>query len=278
MKKFVAFLDILGFKHIVKDREHTELIEIMNTFKLAIDMANSIPMPIAPQIASLINYVTFSDSIVLYTDGIESHDLYRLVHVVKLLIGCSLVSKTPLRGSIAHGDLHADRQNDIFVGDALVSAYENEGKQQWAGAYIGDLTTDYILSTYPEVVDSLRESAYLIEYEIPFKSDIGTDSRKRFAINWANAPLNFPLSLERCVSTGYSFLSAQFDSACQAVEQDKTFKPEDKTNLLFHVNTQAVSKDIYEKWMNTLDFYNIAKEQGHCPIVYGTTTEFDAHA
>lgn len=274
MKRFVAFLDILGFKHIVKDREHAELIEIMHTFKSAIKLANSIPIIADCQKDSLVNCVTFSDSIVLYTDGIESHDFYRLVHVVKILIGCSLGSKTPLRGSISHGDFYADKENEIYVGDALVSAYENEGNQQWSGAYICDFTAELILSAYPDVVESLKKFAYLIDYDIPFKQIVGKDVHKRLAINWANSPIALPMSLEKCVRTGYSFLSAQFDAACDSIEQDNALKPEDKANLLIHVDTQAIPQDIHEKWMNTLEFYNTAKENGHCPIVYGQQKDF----
>ena len=44
-------------------------------------------------------YITFPDSIVLYTDRSESHKFFRIVHVVKLLIGYSLGGRAPLRGS-----------------------------------------------------------------------------------------------------------------------------------------------------------------------------------
>lgn len=131
VEKFVAFLDILGFKKMVHQRVLKEMAEIMDTFKDAIGVANNIPIPGAPSpvfTEPLVNFVTFSDSVVLYTDGVESHDFFRIVHVVKSLISCSLMYKTPLRGSISHGEFYADKQNNIFFGKALIDAYENEGK------------------------------------------------------------------------------------------------------------------------------------------------------
>lgn len=274
MKRFVAFLDILGFKDIVENREHTALIELIKTFKSAVDQSNSLHLTKdLNDKVSLVNYITFSDSIVLYTDGMESYDFFRLVHAVKILIGCSLGGGTPLRGSIAHGDFYADKTNNIFVGKALVTAYQNEGKQQWAGAYICDQTIDFILSSYPDILDKLKNYAYLIEYEIPFKSNINMESKNRFAINWANTPLNGPLHLEKLISTGYAFLSTQFDAAYQKVEKDASLTLEDKATQQFYVNTQEVPQDILEKWENTITFYNIVKDKGTCPIMYAKSME-----
>lgn len=279
MQRFVAFLDILGFKNLVKQKGISEMIEIMNTFKSAIDVANNVPIPGATTFAlttNLVRFATFSDSIVLYTEGLESHDFFRIVHVTKALISCSLMCKTPLRGAIAHGEFYADEANDIFFGNALIDAYENETKQQWAGAYICDNTIDYVSETFINMLNSLKKFAYLIEYEIPFKTYTcirnGAQELKSFkskyniTINWANTAPELEHLLTKNIKTGYPFLSVILDPIIEEVENDSSISEDDKKNLVFQLDKTKIKEDILEKWDNTRLFFEYAKDKGKTPL------------
>ena len=278
IQRFVAYLDILGFKNLVQQKDGKEVLEIMEVFREAVNFANSIPVPDTTLsfTTSLIHLAMFSDSVILYTDGIESHDFFRIVHVTKSLIASSLICKAPLRGSIAHGEFYADEKNEIFFGKALLEAYKNEGKQQWAGAYICENTMNFVLSQFPDTLSILKKFAYLVEYPIPFKcvgqkanaeqSSKNSPSKHNLVLNWANmAPELKPL-LARNISTGYPFLSIIFDAIVDKANDDSSISEEDKKNMVFRLDRTKIEQDILDKWDNTRSFFNYAKDKGTSPL------------
>ena len=128
---YLAYLDLLGFKEIVKRRTCSEIVGIFEEIstqyvirKSNLDNGSSIPV-IPPE---HIMYYIMSDSICIYIrDDIE----FALPVLLGLCLGFQLRMlsfSTPVlvRGSIAHGGLYSDQR--VLFGPALVEAYQREDK------------------------------------------------------------------------------------------------------------------------------------------------------
>lgn len=128
---YLAFLDLLGFKEIVKNRTCSEIVDIFEEIKTQYvigkaDLDNGTSIPVIP--AEHIMYYIMSDSICIYIkDDIE----YALPILLGLCLNFQLRMlsfPTPVlvRGSIAHGEIYSDQR--ILFGPALVEAYQREEK------------------------------------------------------------------------------------------------------------------------------------------------------
>lgn len=116
-ERYVAFLDILGFKNLViqseKDSKIYEIINIaLNTFleeKRINDLFGSFKV------------TTFSDNIVISTINIDNDDLFALMMTVIQLQGFLYQEGILLRGAITKGLIK--HTNDKVFGPALNEAY-----------------------------------------------------------------------------------------------------------------------------------------------------------
>jgi len=128
---YLAYLDLLGFKEIVKNRTCSEIVDIFEEINTQYvigksDLDNGISIPVIP--SEHIMYYIMSDSICIYIrDDIE----FALPVLLGLCLGFQLRMlsfSTPVlvRGSIAHGGLYSDRR--VLFGPALVEAYQREDK------------------------------------------------------------------------------------------------------------------------------------------------------
>jgi len=85
---------------------------------------------------------------------------------------------TKIRAGISYGDVYIDEAKDIYLGPAIIEAFEFQGDQDWAGGALTDSAADrvpkYVLSQ--NVYDW-----YLTQYEVPLKNK---PVKLRLAIDW----------------------------------------------------------------------------------------------
>lgn len=122
---YIAFLDILGFKDLIK---HNTCNDIMNIF-LEIKTEYVVRQngtPIVPE--DKINYRIMSDSICIFIKSEIENALPALVHICAYLQVRLLRMNTPIlvRGGIAKGNLYYN--DDIVYGQGLTDAYLLEDK------------------------------------------------------------------------------------------------------------------------------------------------------
>jgi hypothetical protein len=206
-KPYFAFLDILGFRELVKNNSHEYLVEIYKSVvKFPVDFYTNLHE--SEQTAKKEKYgegfnptglrlVSISDSIMIWTDNCKESTLFELIVAVKTLMIASFSLGIPLRGSIVMGDVEIIESDGSLsiVGKGLVHAYESEARQNWAGCTIDKGIFRY-LKSFQEVVMKndaplrIESADYLFrETDIPMKGE----SRKGYAINWAK---NIDLSEE----------------------------------------------------------------------------------
>ena len=127
---YFAFLDLLGFKEIVKTKTCSEIVEIFEEAKRQyiinriIDGKTKIPV-IPPED---IHYYVMSDSICIYIRDNIKAALPILVWLCMYLQARMLCFDTPIfiRGGISRGDIYED--HNILFGPAFVEAYLREEK------------------------------------------------------------------------------------------------------------------------------------------------------
>lgn len=191
MNRTVAFLDVLGFKDKIENYSASELGKkyssalyfALEKYSVPGDFSNEASFfPNMEQTDKFcINYV-FSDSIILTSfDDTEDSCLKLLVFTYRLMRSM-IVQGFTIRGGISFGEMFVDINNSIFVGTALVKAYELESQQNW----VGTLIDDNIIEKFPTIFNGKHShSKYLdylfVKYNVPLKK--GKISEKR-VINW----------------------------------------------------------------------------------------------
>jgi len=129
--KYVAFIDTLGFKQRVNEVPHEEAKNIIRGFNQSVfNLWRERNLNHDHSIKGR----TFSDSIIIHSEGDSIHELSKIIDFLVELYRISIVEcDLPLRGGIAIGDyddiqaVELDNlQKGLVVGSAFIDAYQLE--------------------------------------------------------------------------------------------------------------------------------------------------------
>ncbi len=113
-EKYIAYLDVLGFKDLIYNRKHKEVEIYFNTIN---DTLNEINVP-----NSNIQSLLISDSTILIAP--ESNESFKvLLHAVQIIQAKLIKENIWLRGAITFGEVYVDKNLNIVVGKGLVDAF-----------------------------------------------------------------------------------------------------------------------------------------------------------
>ncbi len=121
--RFVAFLDILGFKDIVNSEKHIAIYKKLSNIIDIIERQIKLFENKSDWKHIKLHYKIFSDSIILITEEGTEEALYLLIFVIRSVIGNSLSKKIPIKGAIAFGEMSIDINKSIFFGKPLINSY-----------------------------------------------------------------------------------------------------------------------------------------------------------
>lgn len=202
-KRYFAFLDILGFKQLVKNNKHSVLVELYKRIvnyqvefysQYSAERAESEKARLREYYEpSGLRLVNISDSIMLWTDNSKLGSLYEIVSAVKMIMSISMSVGIPLRGAIVKGDVEIfeNEQNLSIVGRGLVNAYELESIQDWSGCIIDESIFIWLNSINKIVANkktniSLEKADWLVrKHNVPFKTKEKKFTKELFTVNWA---------------------------------------------------------------------------------------------
>jgi hypothetical protein len=125
--RYVALLDVLGFASIVSgDRQGERLTQYLNALQAAV---------VQDPAVSPLEYVVFSDSIVLTTVDESEASFRDLVVACARSFNLLLKQEMALRGAIALGSVLVEKTpgGTFVAGSAVVEAYTYEKSQDWVG-------------------------------------------------------------------------------------------------------------------------------------------------
>lgn len=135
-KRFVAFMDIIGFKDMIFRKSHDEVKKTLESFQHAIGVVEreaqkrlalrgkETATPESVLGGSIVRPVFFSDSIIFVSSDDSLSSAYRLLWSTEYLVGYALVSGISIKGAIAYGEQTADFDKSIHFGKPLIDAYE----------------------------------------------------------------------------------------------------------------------------------------------------------
>ena len=152
---YVALLDVLGFSALVGgDIGGDKIRDYLDCLRRA-------------TYQSEVDYVVFSDSIVLTAKGDGPESLIAVAGACSRLLADLLNASIPLRGAIAFGDFFRSRISEsVFVaGRAVIDAYRFEQAQDWIGVMVApsalervsDLNARCLLLESHGTVDQIQE-------------------------------------------------------------------------------------------------------------------------
>ena len=178
---YAAFFDVLGFSALVASDQGDRIGVYLERLKEVFD--NDRPSPV--------DYIVFSDSIILTTPDDDPAALQALLARCSTLLYVMLASEIPLRGAIARGSYITEKtSHGTFVaGRAIVEAYRFESVQDWIGVMLAPSVIQAVpdlearcLFQYPNTLEIWRSLSQRLLWaafvqpclQIPFHSASGS--------------------------------------------------------------------------------------------------------
>lgn len=149
-KRFVVFFDVMGFKDLIA---RNDAKTVYNQMKKLSYIKDEIPNAIQTTHSTLYREVystTFSDSIALFTidDSVESLD--NILYMSRAIMTSAIMTKIPIKGSIAHGEISVDRDRQIFCGQPIVDSYELQEDLNYYGVVFHNSVDRFINENCPQ--------------------------------------------------------------------------------------------------------------------------------
>jgi hypothetical protein len=127
-ERYVAFLDILGFKDLVGRQTHDEIYQKLNKISVTNRILQNLHNEEDENLKNFtkngrIKVVTFSDSIIIFSEKADEDNLNYFIFSVSFIIAKSFDLGIPMKGSVAFGEVSLNFRNQIFFGQAIIDAY-----------------------------------------------------------------------------------------------------------------------------------------------------------
>src|SRR3990172_10519919 len=174
-KRFIVFLDIMGFKDLISRNSSKDVYDKMlrlNHIRKTIDEFYNFDfikdLKLSPNLE--LRNVMFSDSILIASinDSIEA--------AMNLLLFCNtflahcMNYTIPIKGSITHGQFTFDSENSIYFGQPLIDAYQLEEDLKLYGIVMHHSFESKLFS-YDENHPLYKNIEYfVINYKTPFQN------------------------------------------------------------------------------------------------------------
>lgn len=185
MKRYISFLDILGFRNFVFNTpleevsrrlgfaiEHARLAECLGRIKQVDGVAHP------DETYRSVYRFSFSDSFVLAAKDTSADSLNSIIVATCQMARTLFAMQLPVRGAIVSGDADFVPGTDHLVGRGIIEAIEREGTQDWFGVMLSPE-----LGSHAQISALLhpRVLPMIVRYPIPLKSGVQQDG---IALNW----------------------------------------------------------------------------------------------
>jgi len=166
-KRFVAFLDIMGFKDFVARNSHekiaVEMLKVDNHIK-EISKSNGLIS------SDSIIVTTFSDSIIIFSKDESIPSYIDFCSVVGKLF-CKIIGDSlPVKGGIAYGDITVNQSRQIYFGQPIIDAYLLEEEVNYYGIAVHNSVEEYRRKFSTDEIPLVTILDKLVEFKTPLKS------------------------------------------------------------------------------------------------------------
>jgi hypothetical protein len=161
---YAAFLDVLGFSALISGDQGSRVEKYLECLREVFDQ----------EPPGTVDYVVFSDSIILTTPDDSLPSLQALLARCSSFLWVMLRNDIALRGAIAHGPYVAEKtgRGTFVAGKAIIDAYHFEGAQDWIGIMLA-----------PSVIQRVPDLQQLCRVGDPFRIDLWEELNAR--LPWA---------------------------------------------------------------------------------------------
>jgi hypothetical protein len=156
--RYVAFIDIMGFKDMVAKLDHGEIYGIMKS----IEKSKQHQEDLWAKNKSLVRSTTYSDSVMLYSRDNTLDAFDSLITIVSGMINDLFELGIPHKGAIAFGKMTLDLERSIFFGQPLIDAYLLQEELHFYGIIIHNTVEG-------NLKDEINRVAFIEKYECPLK-------------------------------------------------------------------------------------------------------------
>ena len=124
-KRWFSYFDLLGFSSLVRTSEIYSVLPIYEKALAAIEEKAN------PKRSKGLSYSWFSDTFIIFTRGSSLQEFGLIEQASRLFFQKLILNKIAVRGALSYGDLYTQQEKNIFLGEALMDAYEYGEKQNW---------------------------------------------------------------------------------------------------------------------------------------------------
>ncbi|HXA03068.1 MAG TPA: hypothetical protein VNW99_13830 [Cytophagaceae bacterium] len=214
---YVANLDILGFKDLVCNNTHEELLSIYSMFSNGVvtesvslfkynKTSTSDGVSITPNLSNIfVNSMVISDSVILWTNNTSTRSFFDIMITIRFMLSHGVFLGIPLRGGLVAGPItfieniatsNANNRQLTFFGKSIIDSFSIEKKQELSGCIIdkacldlygSELEKELLITPDPQrlnraiSVESLRKRGFIMDYNVPIKDG---SSLCETVINW----------------------------------------------------------------------------------------------
>jgi hypothetical protein len=161
-KRFVGYIDIMGFKDMVSRSTHQEIYELM----MKIDEGKLIAedAPWTNRKIKRVRTTSFSDSIMIYSKDDNYESFNSFIIAVSGLTDDLLRAGIPHKGAVAYGTMTLDSVREIYFGQPLIDAYLLQEEIYFYGIVVH--------GTVEQVIDTkfAGYDVFIKKYLCPFKN------------------------------------------------------------------------------------------------------------
>lgn len=123
--RWVGYFDLLGTSLLIRS---DRIIDVFSAYRNAMEHLNS-----WRKRHSNVYHAWFSDTFLVFSDDDTAESFAAIEMVCRWLVFALLRRKIPVRGALSCGQFYADRSNSLYLGHALLEAYEWGENQDWIG-------------------------------------------------------------------------------------------------------------------------------------------------
>lgn len=157
-KRWVSYFDLLGFSDLVQTKGE---LSVFSTITTALEEFERKRNPKD----HLVGRVWFSDSFIFYSQGASDIGFSSIEQISRHFFLTLIQKGIPVRGTLAFGELYADRDNNILFGKGLLEAYQYAENQDW----IGLILTPSAILRMEEIGLPAKGRPYYAKWSIPYK-------------------------------------------------------------------------------------------------------------
>lgn len=222
--RFVAYLDIMGFKEMVASNEHSTIYNRMfELSKLVFNVNN--PLESEKYKNKSVYTINFSDSIFVFSND-DTHDAFELFLMsTSYIFGGCIEKSFAIKGGLAYGTISVNKISQIFFGQPIIDAFLLQDELN----YYGIIGHHSLERYYLDLINNKVANDLLFNIKTPLK----TGFVEHLNLDW---------------SYGYNFVTKGKEPKFSIFEKIDSFKKQTSGGTRKYIDN---TKDVYLQRLQT---------------------------